>query len=180
MMSKAANTREPATPWSVPVTLQDVPEEGLHVELKADEATRAAVAKSAGLRALPRLAATFEVKRRPGNGLHVVGRVSATVGQDCVVTLDPVENDVDEEVDLVFMPGAPGGAETVDVADDAPEPLVDETIDLGAIATEFLILGIDPYPRKPEAVFEAPKVENEASSHPFAALAALQKKPGQP
>jgi len=178
MMSKAVHARQTTTPWSVPVTLQDVPEDGLQLELKADEATRAAVAKSAGLRALPRLKASFEVKRHPGNGLHVIGHVSATVGQDCVVTLDPVENELEEQVDLLFLHGAP--METVDGADEAPEPLVNETIDLGVIATEFLILGIDPYPRKPEAVFQAPKAEDEAGSHPFAALAALQKKTGQP
>ena len=51
---------------------------------------------------------------------------------------------------------------------------VDGTIDLGAIATEFLILGIDPYPRKPGIVFDAPRT-GEASGHPFAALAALKK-----
>ena len=29
------------------------------------------------------------------------------------------------------------------------EPLIDGKVDLGALATEFLILGLDPYPRKP-------------------------------
>ena len=55
----------------------------------------------------------------------------------------------------------------------------DGAVDLGAIATEFLLLGIDPYPRKPGAVFDAPVAEDDPSSHPFAALAAL-KKPGDP
>ena len=47
-------------------------------------------------------------------------------------------------------------------------------VDLGAVATEFLLLGIDPYPRKPGAVFDAPPAGDPAS-HPFAALAALKK-----
>ena len=47
-------------------------------------------------------------------------------------------------------------------------------VDLGAVATEFLLLGIDPYPRKPGAVFDAPPA-GDPSSHPFAALAALKK-----
>jgi hypothetical protein len=47
-------------------------------------------------------------------------------------------------------------------------------VDLGAIASEFLILGIDPYPRKPGVVFE-PNLEREAGASPFAALAALKK-----
>ena len=55
-----------------------------------------------------------------------------------------------------------------------PEPLVDGKVDLGALATEFLMLGIDPYPRKAGAEFAPPKVE-DAGEHPFAALAALEK-----
>jgi hypothetical protein len=166
--------------WSVPLTLHEVPATGRRFELAADEATRAAIAKTAGLRALPRFEAAFEVTRHGAGGLHVVGRVSATVGQTCVVTLDPIENEVEEAVDLIFAPGAtpadgdaPGGEVEV-AAEDAPEPLLHDTVDLGAIATEFLILGIDLYPRKPEAVFQAPPVD-DTTDHPFAALAALRR-----
>jgi uncharacterized metal-binding protein YceD (DUF177 family) len=161
--------------WSVPVSLHDVPLSGRHFALAADEATRAAIAKAAGLRALPRLEATFDVTRLDSGGLHVVGRVVATVGQLCVVSLDPIENEVDESVDLTFVPGAAAapGSDALSVADEAPEPLRGDTIDLGAIATEFLILGIDLYPRKPDAIFNAPAVEDE-TEHPFAALAALR------
>ena len=51
-----------------------------------------------------------------------------------------------------------------------------DRIDLGALATEFLLIGIDPYPRKPDATFQAPEVEDD-STRPFAALAALKKGP---
>jgi hypothetical protein len=61
--------------------------------------------------------------------------------------------------------------------EDAPELLVDGVVDLGAIATEFLILGIDPYPRKAGAVFDPPAAGDE-SGHPFAALAALKERQG--
>ena len=56
-----------------------------------------------------------------------------------------------------------------------PEPLIDGRVDLGAIATEFLMLGIDPYPRKPDAAFEPPAAADDDTAHPFAALAALRK-----
>ncbi len=160
--------------WSVPVSVHDVPLSGRHFALAADEATRSAIAKSADLRALPRLEATFDVTRLDSGGLHVVGRVVATVGQLCVVSLDPIESQIDEPVDLTFVPGAAAGSDALSVAsDEAPEPLRGDTIDLGAIATEFLILGIDLYPRKPDAVFQAPAIEDE-TEHPFAALAALR------
>jgi uncharacterized metal-binding protein YceD (DUF177 family) len=168
-------------PWSVPVRRDDVPETGLHLDLVADEATRTALAAVAGVRALPRLAVTFDVVRL-GGGLKVTGEVAATVEQTCVVTLEPMTSEILEPVDLAFVPPRadeqadetaeeldPGGA-------DEPEPLVDGVADLGVVATEFLLLAIDPYPRKPGAVFEPPKVEDSAAN-PFAALAALKKTP---
>jgi hypothetical protein len=177
----------PEFPWRAPITVSEVPETGRHVELVADERVCAAIAELAGLRALPRLTATFDVSRRGRDGLHVVGRVSATVGQDCVVTLDPVDSEVEEQIDLVFSPNvllarADSLKEDEDREieiphDDGPEPLIGGSVDLGALATEFLMLGIDPYPRKPDALFEPPKVGDDGG-HPFAALAALKKGQG--
>ena len=63
-------------------------------------------------------------------------------------------------------------------ADDAPEPLVGGVVDLGVVATEFLALGIDPYPRKSGVEFTAPAAADDDSPHPFAALAALKKEQG--
>ena len=164
--------------WSVPVRLDEVPETGLHVDLEADGGVRAAVTAAAGANEVLQLTAAFDVARHGRDGLHVVGTVSARVRQTCVVTLDPVENEVEEQVDLVFVPPSALGAMRSDAnlgadAVEPPEPMVDGVVDLGAIATEFLMLGIDPYPRKPDAVFEPPQ-NADAASHPFAALAALR------
>jgi len=172
----------PEQAWSFPVALHDVPETGRHFDLAAAERTRDAVAKLAAVRAVLRLEASFDVTRRGRDGLHVVGRVSATVGQVCVVTLEPIENAIEEGVDLVFEPPAvpvvveddQGGAPVEVPTEDAPEALINGVVDLGAVATEFLILGIDPYSRKSDAVFEPPAVGDD-SGHPFAALAALRK-----
>ena len=157
---------------------------GRHFDLVADELTRAAVARLAGLIALPRLRARFEVSPHGSGGLHVVGRVSATVGQTCVVTLEPIEKDIDEPIDLVFLPARPpsligqSGAGIDVLAEDEPEVLVGGTVDLGAIATEFLVLSLDPYPRKSNAVFQAPAAVSDESDHAFAALAELKKRQG--
>jgi hypothetical protein len=101
-----------------------------------------------------------------------------------VVTLEPIENAIEEAVDLDFAPTADGAEAAPKKArkrapsnDEPPEPLLDGMLDLGALATEFLILGIDPYPRKPGAQFAAPKAE-DAGEHPFAVLEALKKRPG--
>lgn len=170
------------TLWKVPLRADEVPEGGTHRDLQADAATRAAVARAAGLVELPRLAAHFEIRRRGADELQVTGTVSASVVQTCVVTLEPVTNPVEEAVDVRFAPPSdkppPEPDPDVDPSElpDPPEALVDGTVDLGALAVEFLLLGLDPYPRKPDAVFSAPAAE-EPSASPFAALAALKGKP---
>lgn len=168
-----------AVPWRAPISVGNVPEGGLRVELEADEPTCRAVAKAAGVSEIAHLKARFDLTRRGRNGLHVVGTVSALVGQLCVVSLEPVVNEVDEPIDVVFGVETPLAtpAQSLDIAVDAPdppEPLVAGMVDLGVIATEFLILGIDPYPRKPGAAFVAPP-DKETAGKAFAALAALKR-----
>src|SRR5271163_4259750 len=91
-------------PWRVPVAVEDVAEDGRHFDLVADAHTRAAIARIAGLRDLPRLEATFDVTPHGEGGLRVTGRVAATVGQSCVVTLEPLANEVAEGVAVLFVP----------------------------------------------------------------------------
>jgi len=175
-MEKAQN------PWSVPVAVEDIPETGLHVEIDAPEAARAGLTAVAGLTDLPRLSAVFDLARR-GTRVRVIGQVSAQVGQTCVVTLEPMQTDVEEPIDLVFAPSSVGSphsnAETDQDAGDEepPEPLIGGQLDLGAIATEFLLLGIDPYPRKAGAEFMPPEAD-DTGARPFAALEALKKRLG--
>jgi uncharacterized metal-binding protein YceD (DUF177 family) len=167
--------------WYVPVRAEDVPAAGQHFELIADAATRTSLAAAASLVALPRLAAVFEVTRHGRDGLHVAGTVSASVRQTCVVTLDPIENEIEEAVDLTFVPAGRdqsvghGEGRAEGMRDDAPETLVNGMVDLGAIAAEFLMIGIDPYPRKPGAEFAAPAAD-DLGGHPFAALAAIKNR----
>jgi len=169
--------------WIVPVVVEDIPETGLHLAIEAPETARAEVAALAGLRDLPRLSAVFDLSRK-GAGVHVTGQVSARVGQTCVVTLEPIENAVEEAVDLDFAPasGVEPDAKTrrkrTRDDDGEPEPLVSGSLDLGVLATEFLILGIDPYPRKPGAEF-APPQDEDTGEHPFAALESLKKTLGR-
>jgi uncharacterized metal-binding protein YceD (DUF177 family) len=170
---------KPVSPWSVPVTLDEIPETGLHRDIEAPAEARAAIAKLAGLRELAELTASFDLARR-GAGVAVSGRVQARVGQTCVVTLEPIENLIDEPIDVIFVPASePDAAQTLDADAEPPEALIDGKVDLGALATEFLLLGIDPYPRKAGAEFAAPKAE-DGGDHPFAALAALKRRPGAP
>jgi hypothetical protein len=162
----------------------------LHRDIEADRPVREAMAELAGLREVLSANASLDVTPKGGGRFHVGGRVRARVGQTCVVTLDPIENDIDEEVDLIFAPPEqiPQMADLVDETaegvveiPDPPEPIVNGIIDLGRLATDALFLGVDPYPRRTDVVFEPPVVPADPEDHPFAALKALQldaKPPG--
>lgn len=160
--------------WSAPIAVEDIPDTGLHIEIEAPVETRAELAVVAGLRSLPRLTAAFDLMKN-GAQVDVKGTLSATIGQTCVVTLDPIENEIEEAIDVSFAPAGSRGTERRKAVVESPEPLVNGSIDLGALASEFLMLGIDPYPRKAGVQFAAPKTDDD-SSHPFAALEALKKR----
>jgi len=176
-------------PWRVLVPVERIPDTGLHREIEADEATRAAMAEIAGQREIAYVRAAFDLKPRSGGQVHVTGRVQARVGQNCVVTLEPLESDIDEEVDLTFAPveQIPEIADAEDddgrsAADmtDALEPIENGGIDLGRLASDMLYLAIDPYPRKEGAVFEPQVTASDPEDHPFAALKSLQVEAAKP
>jgi hypothetical protein len=175
-------------PWSDVIVVAQIPEHGLHRDIEAGLAARGAMAALAGLREVSSARASFDVTPMHDGRVHVVGTVSARVGQTCVVTLDPVDNAIDETIDVIFAPApqveelsakVDNGEDDTEIPD-PPEPIEDGKIDLGRLATDVLFLGIDPYPRKPGAVFEAPVVPPDPQDHPFAALKALMADDGQP
>jgi uncharacterized protein DUF177 involved in 23S rRNA accumulation len=173
-------------PWSAVVRLDEVPEQGRHVELEASREVRAALAQPVRVDAVEQLTASFDLAHKGRHALHVSGIVHARVRQTCIVTLEPVVNAIEEEIDVDYAPprelknaAEPIDPEESDAAQsspDEPEPLIGSSVDLGQLATEFLILAVDPYPRKPDASFEPPKQQQDPAAHPFAALARLSKK----
>jgi uncharacterized metal-binding protein YceD (DUF177 family) len=177
-----------ADPWRAPVVVAQIPDAGLHRALEASEASRAAMAGIAGLREIMSANASFDLKLKSGGRVHVTGNVKARIGQTCVVTLDPIENEINEAVDLMFAPPEQirSLAALVDEAaqnedeeiPDPPEPIVNGVIDLGRLATDILFLAIDPYPRKSDAAFDAPAEKVDPAEHPFAALKALRTAAG--
>jgi hypothetical protein len=186
-MSKNAIIEKP-DPWRVPIAVAQIPDTGLHRDLEADQATRNAVADVGGLREVLSVQASFDVTPKRGGRFHVSGYVRARIGQTCVVTLEEIESEIDEPIDLIFAPPdqIPQMADLVDEAEsgedtpDPPEPIENGIIDLGRLATDVLFLAIDPYPRKEGAVFEARVTAADPGDHPFAALKAFKAAPKKP
>jgi len=169
----------PAEPWSVPVRVDDIGK-GVSRRLVADETVRARIAKVLELEALNRLEAEVEIKPRFEGGA-VVGKLNAEVVQICGVSLEPFATEIDSDFEAPFTTRPDEAAESSEelgLADlDRPDVIENGVVDLGHYVIEALALELDPFPRKPGAVFEPP--QDAAEPSPFAALAALKREPPQ-
>jgi hypothetical protein len=164
------------------------------LEIGASESERAALSKRFGFLALPAFSARVTVDRRPGNQVVIEGRLRARIVQACILSLEPVTQNLHEAFRLVFKRDfvderdPESGDAVLNPQVDAPEPLHGNLLDVGEIVAEQLSLLADPYPRKPgitlEDVMPKPAVRRggrpppkEPRRHPFAGLAALRDKP---
>ncbi|WP_020178284.1 DUF177 domain-containing protein [Methylopila sp. M107] len=163
---------------SRPLIVATVPPAGVSIEVVADKAERAALAAENDVLSIERLVARLEVRPVGRGSLSVTGALEALATRQCVVTLEPFVEAVAEEVDVRFAP-EDGGDEPS--GDDAPEDrIAGGMVDLGSVAAEFFVLGLDPYPRKPGATFDAAAGAADESGSPFAALRGLKPRSGEP
>jgi uncharacterized metal-binding protein YceD (DUF177 family) len=147
--------------------VEPLPKNGLEESIEANEAERKALAKLNGLPGIARLTAHFRIAKWR-RGVKVEGEVQAHVTQTCVVTLEPFDTQIEEPIEVRFLPPDAKAPESDDETD-APDPLIDGRIDLGALASEFLTLALDPYPRKPGVAFE-PSADSAPEVTPFGRL----------
>lgn len=161
-------------PFSDPVRLNHI---GLGVKrtLTPEAAVRERIAASLDLLALDRFQADMDLVPTAG-GWRLSGRVSADVVQACSVTLEPLPETVNETFSIELAEADENMPADVELTldDDAPDYIEGGAVDLGVYAVEQLALALDPFPRKPGAVFEAPLDEAEPS--PFAVLRKLSDK----
>lgn len=159
------------------VAVADIPERGLEIRFEANADECAAVAAWIDAPSVTSLTADYKLLRR-GSQVRLTGELRAVLTRICVVTLEPFETELREPVSMRFSEHASlDGSGEVSASHDAdeedlPDPIVNGRIDIGAVTAEFLALGLDPYPRKPEAGFAY--VEETGKENPFAALAALK------
>lgn len=168
--------------WSIPVRLSEIARQPLSRRLEPDEATKAAIARDLDLEALPAFSA--EVTVSPWHdGVEIDGRWSARVTYRCGLTLEPFDDDlagrfsvraVPQDSPLAAPAETPGEELELDLeADDPPDVLETDAVDLGAYLVEHLAVELEPFPRKPGAVFEPPAQAEPES--PFAVLKRLKE-----
>jgi uncharacterized metal-binding protein YceD (DUF177 family) len=159
------------------------------IAIEADTDECAALAKRFGLLELQKLSAIGMLEKSPnGGGATLDVSVKADVVYACVVTLEPVTQNIDEHLIIAYLPADEFGQDkggdveiVIDMDDDENiEPLTGNAIDVGDAVAECLGLALDPYPRSSGAdsalseLKVAGKEEDQRS--PFAALGKLKGK----
>jgi len=169
-------------PWPCEIPLAQVDRGAVKLRLEPTAEQRKAIAKQLNLVSLEELSAEVFLTSWL-DGASVSGVLRARVVETCSASADDFETPVDARFDLKVLPAnsknAPQDEESGDLgvdpdADDPPDVLEGETIDVSGYVVEHLALELDPFPRKPGAVFVQPPEPVELS--PFAALKSLKSK----
>jgi uncharacterized metal-binding protein YceD (DUF177 family) len=171
------------------VSVARLPQAGMPFTLKADEQELQRLAQVFELVEVSAFSAEMLVKKWRKDGVRITGTVRAAIVQSCVVTLEPINANVSNEIDTVFVPEnsklsrPPVSGEGEIILDyegpDPPETFVGDMIDVGALAQEMFGLAIDPYPRKEGVDFKFEVEEDdieEKKPSPFAKLIDFPKR----
>lgn len=174
--------------FSFPVKVGHVSANPATVTISADKADLERLGAQWGVLAVRAFEAEIAVGRWKRDGVRLKGRVRATIEQHCVVSLDPVEQTIDEDFEAVFLPENSRLAKRIvdgngemfldPEGPDIPDTFSGDTIDVGAAAAEFAALAIDPYPRKSDLEY-ADRIESDETMDkkpsPFAVLQGLKR-----
>lgn len=165
--------------FSYVVTLAEAAH-GRPIALEADAEARARIAERLDLAELSEFAVTAEIRAIAG-GIAAKGEVRARLVQRCAATDLPVPATLAESFDLRFLRNVDAPAEEMEEIEISSEDcetllLEGDRIDLGETAVQTLSLGLDPFPRHPDAarILAEKGVLSEEAAGPFAALAKLR------
>jgi hypothetical protein len=171
----------PDPPWSIRIPLGDLRRGPMTLDLTPDAATERAIAKALKLEDLRGLSARVHLSPWL-DGADLRGDWTAVVTQVCGVSLDSFDTELGSAFRVRCAPlgspllTPPDSEVEIDLdADDPPDALEHDWVDVAAYVVEHLALEVDPFPRKPGAEFTPPPAE--APPSPFAVLARLQPAP---
>lgn len=167
----------PPPEFSRPIRVDTIGDAPRSIEITADEAERAALAKRFGLDAIESLSGTVTLAKTL-RGISAKGRISATLTQYCVATGDPVPETIDAPFELLFVEETSDAEELELDAEDFD--IIDydgQAVDIGEALAQTVALTMAPFPRAPDAdtKLRAAGVISEEEAGPFGALAGLKQ-----
>ncbi len=178
--------------WSHFIESEKIGLKPMTIALELEHNNLPQLCKRLGLHSINDLRADLTLVRNQINKvIHIEGRIQATIEQECVVTMEPVSEQVSDEFEAWFAEPSQAVSFTkakrermslkeqdeqpiIEEFDD-PEAVIDGKIDLGELVTQHLSLALNPYPRAESAEFGEKNVGLEDApdgtyDNPFAAL----------
>ncbi|MEZ5775374.1 MAG: YceD family protein [Hyphomicrobiaceae bacterium] len=154
-------------------SLASIPPAGLKAHVRASEQELLAIARALDIPAAREFALDYELRPLSRGRYRLKGRIAATLVEACIVTLEPVIEEIAEVFSVEFRPepegvradrppktrrrGAAPPAESPrpvpreidlgDLEEEAHEPITGQAIDFGRVAFEELAIAMNPYPR---------------------------------
>jgi len=171
----------PAPELSRTVRLDTIGSAPHRLSIEASEDERRKLAGRFGLVAIGSLKAEVELVRADV-GIRASGSLKANVTQSCVATGEPLDDTVAEPFEILFLPEPTAGTpdEEIELSEADCDVVFYEgaAIDVGEAVAESLSLGLNPWPRLPNAdeVLRESGVKSEEEAGAFGALAALRDK----
>lgn len=173
------------SPISIPLVIADIFKRAEKIEFKADDNVCAKLAHHYDLNEVRSF--SFSGKSEPVSKVRVRvrGFVESVFVQSCVVSLDPVESSIKEELDLFFTnrdTRRDRNSLEIDIdmeVNDPPEYVEGVVLDIGEFVLEHFALAIPAYPRKPDVEFFERLEDTEDSNSdqkdtPFAVLKSIK------
>lgn len=177
--------------WSIFLETEDIDESGIDMDVALPDECKESICQRLNLQSIKSLKANLRFERHAVNkAVHVEGSITADVEQKCVVTMEPVCEQVTDEFEAWYsdkgqtvsfakarrerMSAQEQDEQPVLEEEDDPESIVDGKIDIGELIVQYFSLALEPYPRIAGArgnfgdpLEDAPE---DTYNNPFAAL----------
>ncbi len=132
---------------------------GQKSEFQATKAERAALAGRYSVTGINQLVGTYVITPQKKGRFRLRAGFTARLVQPCSISLDPVEETVSGEFEVILQqPGKASQPETGEIDFDFDESDVEiitsNLVDAGELVAQHLSLEINPYPRKADATGE--------------------------
>lgn len=161
----------PVNEWSHYVDADEIDDRPFKVTISPSAEQCEDLARRLEVETVNDIKADLTLSREQGGlVVHVTGKLTANLTQICVVSLDPFENIIEEQVEgwfaskdqAVSFAGAKKEQQVkksqaeVKILEESedPEPIIGGKIDLGELVTQHLSLAINPYPHKEGVKYE--------------------------
>ncbi len=178
--------------WSYFIDSDDIGVNAVHIEISAPKDAFNALSKRLNVHSINEINAKITLQR---NGvskvIHVNGTINADLYQKCVITTEPVQEIISEDIHAWFAD--PNGAVSFAKAKrermsrkeqnqlpiieehEDPEKIIDGKIDLGELVVQHISLALNPYPRTAGSEYsnQDSSLDDEPDGmydNPFAAL----------